>query len=102
MVHAADTAADFAAVMCAVWFPIIAGGAVDWNAKGIANEDVFRVETIYARGRGNGAIQNCGMVQSYFFFSFFLLGLGRGGTLGNVSWICLDYLEDSEVGYYVW
>lgn len=56
MVHAADAAADFAAVMCAVWFPIVTGGAVDWDAEGVADEDVFRVEVFNAGRRGNGAI----------------------------------------------
>lgn len=62
MIHAPYATTDFAAMVCTVWFPGVAGGAVDWEAVGVADEDVFGVKGFYAWGWGYGAIEDCSVV----------------------------------------
>lgn len=63
MVHAADATANLTAMMCSVWLPVIALCAENWQAVRVANEDVLRVELLYAFWRRYRAIQYSCLVK---------------------------------------
>jgi len=58
MIHASYAAVDFAAMMCAVRFPVPARLAEDREASIVAHEDVLGIEVLYARRRRDAAVQN--------------------------------------------